>query len=172
MQHDTACFGPRACMRVGARPGDPNPRSAAHRTALGGRSPRRPSKPGEWREAAGRRGQWELTRRAAATDRRGARVRTGLAGSKAGQGELKEATRSARGQGPWYRRTRRGDSSGGTAISGRLDREARDPSAWMALSGSGGKAVSSGGRGTRTPPGSGPRPHEVSPEMSPRQFHT
>lgn len=30
--------------------------------------------------------------------------------------------------------------------------------------------MSSGGRGTRTPPDSGPRPHEVSPEMSPRQF--
>lgn len=62
------------------------------------RSPRRPSKPGEPRGAAGSAGIRApgLGRGMAA----GREFGTGLAGSKAGQGELNEATRSARGQGP------------------------------------------------------------------------
>lgn len=90
--------------------GHPNPRAAP---PSGAEALAALSKPGEWREATGPRGQWELARRASARDRRGARVRTGLAGSKAGQGELNEATRSPRGQGPWYPRAGLGDSSGG-----------------------------------------------------------
>lgn len=65
--------------------GHPNPRAAP---PSGAEALAALSKPGEWREATGPRGQWELARRASARDRRGARVRTGLAGSKAGQGEL------------------------------------------------------------------------------------
>ena len=69
----------------------------------------------------------------------GREFRTGLAGSKAGQRELSEATRSVGGQGPRQRRApgrARERQRAGTAHAGRLDREAEVGArrGWTALS--------------------------------------
>lgn len=146
MQHEAVSFRPpargavRACVR--------------DRPALAGPKPC-PSKPGEPRAAAGQAGSAGISapgpRRGIAAGRE---FETGLAGSKAGQGELNEATRSARGQGPRWRwaSTPRGNRSGEIATSGRLRREAGVLSAFKGSAGSPGKAVSSGGYGIRTLP--------------------
>lgn len=95
MQHEAVSFGPPARGAVGAGGRD--------RPALAGPKPC-PSEPGERRATAGQAGSAGISapgpRRGIAAGRE---FETGLAGSKAGQRELNEATRSARGQGPRWR---------------------------------------------------------------------
>lgn len=154
MQHEAVSFGPPARRAVGA--------GGRGRPALAGPKPC-PSEPGERRATAGQAGSAGISapgpRRGIAAGRE---FETGLAGSKAGQRELNEATRSARGQGPRWRwasrrarKPQRGDCYCGEAAPG-----SPSSSAFGRSAGSPGKAVSSGGCGIGTLP-SGPRPRGI-----------